>query len=488
MTSQTVDPNAAGTDPTRRELWQLPELAPVHYGRVHPLVWIVVAGVIVRAALWFWWSWSPLLNDDARDYQRLADRLVTTGAYSDAHGNLISLRPPLYPAILAGTYLCFGLENDNAARAIQAGVGLVTTLLVYRLGVLVYSQRVALWAAGLFCFYPSLLCYSNLLLSETYFTFLLVGFSWLVLEAVQRQKISILAAAGIVMGLAALTRSILLLFAPLLAVFLLLSWRGTWSRRMMAAVLPVAVSAAVIAPWAVRNTRVQRTFTTIDVMGGRNAMMGNYEHTPLERSWATISDVRGEQAWDRVLAGKYPGDTTRTQGQLDKLALHCALNFVWTHPFLTFERDVVKFFNFWQLEREFLAAARDGYFGALSTATNRVLAAIICGSYAAVLIIGLFGVCCAPPVDLRNHCFLGMSILFPCAIHTLIFAHSRYHLPIIPLLTVYTAAAIVYRHTIWQQRRTLGFGIATALSVMIAVGWLRELVFADFNLLGNLFG
>jgi 4-amino-4-deoxy-L-arabinose transferase-like glycosyltransferase len=488
MRSQAIELTKTDTDLTRRELRQLPELAPIRRGGIHPVVWIVLVGLFVRVALWFIWSWSPLLNDDARDYQGLADRLVTTGTYSDAHGNLISLRPPLYPAILAGIYFCFGLENDNAVRAIQAGVSLLTVLLVYRLGVLVYSQRVAVWAAGLFCFYPSLLGYSNLLLSETYFTFFVVGFTWLVLEAVHRQKFSILAAAGIVMGLAALTRSILLLFAPLLAVFLWLSWKGTWSRRTMAAILPVAVFVAVIAPWAGRNTRVQSTFTTIDVMGGRNAMMGNYEYTPLERSWATISDVTGEQAWYRVLAREHPEDATRTQGQLDKLALHHALDFMWTHPWLTAQRDVVKFFNFWQLEREFPAAARDGYFGELAAVTSLALAAIFCGSYAAVLLIGLFGVCCVPPIDLRNHFFLVMSILFPCAVHTLIFAHSRYHLPVIPLLTVYSAAAIVYRQAIWQRRRTWGFLIATALSMMVAVGWFRELVFVDFNLLGHLFG
>ena len=42
-------------------------------------------GVIVRIGLWFAWSgWSPLLNADAEDYQGLATRLATTGAYSSA--------------------------------------------------------------------------------------------------------------------------------------------------------------------------------------------------------------------------------------------------------------------------------------------------------------------------------------------------------------------------------------------------------------------
>ena len=91
-------------------------------------------------------------------------------------------------------------------------------------------------------------------------------------------------------------------------------------------------------------------------MGGRNAMMGNYEYTPLERSWATISDVPEEHQWYRILLRNAQVILPLTQGQLDKLALHHAIDFVKSHPWLTIQRDIVKFFNFWQLE----AHARGG--------------------------------------------------------------------------------------------------------------------------------
>lgn len=456
---------------------------------VHPLVWIFLLGALVRVGLWFaWCSWSPLLNGDAIDYQGLASRLATTGAYTSAKGNLISLRPPLYPAIVAVTYGIAGIENDNAVRAIQACVGLLTTLVVYRLGVLVYSRRVALWAAAITCFYPALLAYANVLLSETWFTFFAVGFAWLVLEAMHRENLAILLAAGLVLGLAALTRSIMLLFAPFLVLYLFWAWPGSWGRRAAAALLPLVVFAFVVAPWAVRNTRLQQTLTLIDVMGGRNAMMGNYEYTPTERSWATISDVVGEQAWYSVLARERIGDMSETQGQFDKRALVHAIRFVLTHPALTLKRDIVKFFNFWQLERTFVAAATHNYFGELSQVAIGSLAAVFCGSYVAVIFAAVFGICCAWPDNWRDHVFLIVGILFPCLIHSLIFAHERYRLPVMPLLFLYSAAAIVDWREIWNRRRTVGFRVAVGLCLLLTAGWLRELVMVDLKLAERLIG
>jgi 4-amino-4-deoxy-L-arabinose transferase-like glycosyltransferase len=350
---------------------------------------------------------------------------------------------------------------------------------VYRLSDIIYSRQVALWATGLCCFYPSLLAYANLLLSETLFTFLLVVFTWLVVEAVRRDQIGVLVAAGVAMGLGALTRSILLLFLPFFVVYLLLCWNGNFARRFSAAAVAALAFTITIAPWAVRNTRVQQTLTFIDVMGGRNAMMGNYEHTPLERSWATFADVKGEQAWHRVLANKHQLTSPITQGQLDKLALRHAVEFVWSHPVLTAKRSVYKFFNFWQLERELLAAARAGYFSGMQLSWQRALSVAVCGGYALVLIAAVFGACCAPPRDVRLHYYLLMSILFPCAIHSAIFAHSRYHLPVVPLLSVYAAAAIVGRVDIWRVRRNWRFCIAAAICLILAIGWLRELLQVD---------
>ena len=139
----------------------------------------------------------------------------------------------------------------------------------------------ALAAAGLYCFYPSLVGATALVLTETLFTLLVVGFLVLVERYLACPVARTLAAAGLVLGLAALTRSVVWLFPPFAA-----SSCSAWGARnrgpagSLSAATLVLAFAVTLAPWTIRNTRLQQTFTTVDVMGGRNVMMGNYEYTP----------------------------------------------------------------------------------------------------------------------------------------------------------------------------------------------------------------
>src|SRR5690606_29646785 len=182
--------------------------------------------------------------------------------------------------------------------------------------------------------------------------------------------------------------------------------------------------AAVLAPWTIRNSRLQETFITVDVMGGRNLMMGNYEHTPMLRAWDAIS-ICGDRSWHHVLRSTTPEAKGTTQGQLDKLAMKVGLKYMAEHPVQTAQRSLVKFINFWQLEREIIAGAKAGNFGAVSIPALLAMAALVVGGYVFVVMTGLFGIICAPPRDWRMHVLLLMTMGFVCGIHTLTFGHSR---------------------------------------------------------------
>ncbi len=452
-----------------------------------PLVLILLTGLAIRAALWLYWAELPIRIDDEQSYDQLAHGLLETGGYVDERGYPTSLRPPLYPLVVAGIYGVTGPGNYAAVRAMQALLSLVTAVVAYRLAVVVFSRRVAIWTAACVCLYPSFLGYNNLLLSETLFTLLLCGATWAAVEAIQRQSLVLLLVTGLLLALSALTRSITMLFMPLLAIMVLCSWKGTVGRRVTAALLPMIAFIGVVGPWSYRNSKLQGTFVAIDVMGGRNAMMGNYEHTPMERSWATINIATGEQAWHHVLAREAP-PTAETQGLLDKRALRHALRFVLDHPWLTLQRDVVKFFNFWQLDRELVAGARQGFFGNLSKVVLLGAAAAVCGAYALAMFAGIFGLFLAQPADRRVHLLLLATVVFPCFIHTLIFAHSRYHLPIMPIIMMYAVSAGLGWRQIVAERKGAAFWAASVSCAILAASWLRELIVVDLAQVTGIFG
>src|SRR5262249_34650032 len=160
------------------------------------------------------------------------------------------------------------------------------------------------------------------------------------------------------------------------------------------------------------------------------------------RSWDAIA-LEGEKSWYHEVFAAYPPSEWDTQGKRDKLALRQGLKFVAAHPGLTMKRDVVKFFDFWGLEREIIAGLGKGYFGSIPKWGLIPMTVLIFGSYALALILGLFGLVMAPPTDRRIHWFLFLLIAFFCGVHTLVFAHSRYHLPIMPFVLLYSASSIV---------------------------------------------
>lgn len=442
---------------------------------------ILLIGVAVRLVLWYGFRAEPMHIEDEQDYNTLATNLVEHGEFTfTPGGTATSLRPPLYPAVVAAVYGVAGVGNLAAVRLIQVILSLLTVLVAYGLGRAVASPRTALWLAGLVCFYPSLLVYNNLLLSEVLFTLLLTASCLLIVLSLQRRSVGLAAAAGVTLGLAALTRSVVWLAPPFLAVFLLIAWSGGWGRRLAAAVAVLAAFAATVAPWAVRNTRLHETFIAIDVMGGRNFMMGNYRYTPMYRSWDAVS-LKGEQFWAYEVCSTYPPEMRQTQGQLDKLALAQGLKFVRENPGLTVQRTIVKFFDFWGLERELIAGADRGHFGQASKLVLVGLTLAVAGTYAAAIFLAAFGLLLAPPADRRAHWLMLCVIAFVCGLHAVVFGHSRYHLPLMPLILVCTASALTHLPAIWRQRRTVRFAVATTLCAVLVAGWVWNFVAVDFE-------
>ncbi len=424
----------------------------------------------MRLVLWLQSAgYAPQIWDE-KDYDNLAHNLVWHSEFSYDPGRPVSLRPPLYPFVVAGLYEVSGLENYQAVRAFQALLSLATMALVYLLGRESFSCGVGWWAAAFYGFYPSLLGYNNLILTEVLFTFFLVAACLALTRALARDSLAALAAAGALLGLATLTRSVLWLFPAVLGLFLLWAWRGTLARRLLACVALALPFALILTPWAVRNTRLERTLVVVDCMGGRNLMMGNYEYTPLYRSWDAIS-LKGEQAWYNVLKDADPEARDVTQGQLDKRALRYGLRFAAAHLELTALRGLVKFFDFWGLERELIAGAGQGVVGLRGLAALLILAALILGCYVLALFAGIFGMVLAPPPDRRLHLLFLLVMAYVCGMHTLVFGHSRYHLPLMPLVLLYAASLVVHAPDPAGSRHGAGFWLAAAACAFLAAGW-----------------
>jgi 4-amino-4-deoxy-L-arabinose transferase-like glycosyltransferase len=426
------------------------------------------------AVFWHTPALGPEIEDE-KHYVQLATNIYDGNGFAWGPGQPTSIRPPLYPGLVAGIFSVAGAGNLQAVRFVQIGLALLTVALIVELGRRTFDVAVGRYAAALFFLYPSFIFFNFTILTETLFTLLLLAFVLLSVRLVQAPRLSTAALCGVVLGLAALTRSVLwplpLLFCPLL-VWLL---RAPIRTRLVIPAVVLAGYAVVVTPWAVRNTRLQGVVTIVDTMGGLNLRMGNYEYTPDDRMWAAV-DLSGEKNWSYPIAQEFPGQHL-TEGQKDKWAQSKAILYIREHPGTTMRRAVIKFADFWGIEREYAAGISEGMY-----APPRWLATVAPGlivvGYLVVVVCGAAGLWLAAP-EWRLHVLLLLPIVIITGVHTLVFGHSRYHLPLMPIFGLYAAALLSTRSlALGRARRPAFVGAAATVLILVAV-WVRQLVFVD---------
>jgi len=453
--------------------------------RAQPVLFIaLVLGLVIRVAILANTGALGTKIVDEQHYSQIAENIAGGNGFAWGPGEPTSIRPPLYPGLLAVVWTA-SPNNLQAIRVLQMLLTLATAVLVYRLGARIYDPTVGAWAAAATWLYPSLIFANVLILTETLFTFLLVGFVLLAVQLVETPRLLTAFACGATLGLAALTRSVLwplpLLLCPLLVVLI----RGPLTKRLLVPAVLFAGYAVVVAPWAVRNTRLQHVFTVVDTMGGINLRMGNYEFTPDDRMWDAVS-LGGNQSWVHGLSADLPGPSV-TEGQKEKWAQRKAIAYMRANPGNTLRRAAIKFADFWGLEREFVAGVQSGFYTPPTWFQLLATAAIML-SYVAVVTAAAAGIWIAAPRDWRVHAIVLLPVLLIMGGHTIVFGHSRYHLPLIPLLALYASAAVVAAP--WRLPRMVWSlpvaGAAVTVAVLLSI-WVRQIVFSDFGRLASFF-
>jgi 4-amino-4-deoxy-L-arabinose transferase-like glycosyltransferase len=176
-------------------------------------------------------------------YLGLADNLLNTGVLG-FDGIPSTAFEPVYPFFLAAGRLLFG-QHTVLIQVLQACVAAAGATLVYYLALeLSGSRRVATAAAALFALHPLLIRQASAASDLAVTTTLLIGFA---LAFVRIRDAGSAAAAGLLLGVTVLTRSmvlpVLVLAAGILAA----------RRRPREAAVLMIVTAVLVTPMAARN-------------------------------------------------------------------------------------------------------------------------------------------------------------------------------------------------------------------------------------------
>ncbi|MDJ0848212.1 MAG: glycosyltransferase family 39 protein [Myxococcota bacterium] len=429
------------------------------------LGWILVLSTLLKLALLVP-AHQTYPVGDARDYLR--------GAHQLRDGHYVSIRPPLWPATLrvaialaettggaeAVTPVSETLPGQRRppraplsdldwARLLQVGMSGVTVWLVFLLGRALFDRRAGLVAAGLFAFDPGFVGYTHLLWGETLLALLNVGWALLLLRGVREGRAGLLCGAGALLGLAALTRQLMMNFALLAAAWIFLL-RPRREALRLAAVFGLFAVLAVL-PWTIRNAAFHGRFLPIAPTGGWALLHG------------VTYDVEGEMERAGILDGLHRPEPIAPI-ETERLARERAFEIIRADPGGYLVRTVsVNLPDLWRLGSRLLEYARYGTgegprrqhgYGAVPGWLGLLLVVAVCGLYLLGMTSGLLGMAVAP--RWRETLLFGALLAQACGLHAIVGANLRHRLYVMPFVLLYAGFALSRRPAEWRALLTRG--------------------------------
>jgi len=429
-------------------------------GRLARGLWTLTAAALVVRAAYLVLEPRCALTGDEPSWIELGRQLARPAvAFSPLRSDLV-FYPPVYPYLVGALYRLFG--SMAAVPWAQVALGALLVPVVGRAAAHAFGPRAAILAAALTAFYPELVWYSAHYWSETVFLLLLWGAIERALAADAAASWRTAAVAGVLFGLATLTRELSLYLVPLVALWMARPWAvganaaGTkivLSRKRLVGAGALALATVLtIAPWTLRNALVFRAFIPVSTMGGLNLWQGNTTLTHLQ-IYDVLAGIDGPVAQDRycrrlaweTIAARQPG---------------------WL-----FEKLGEQMPEFWKAGSEVLDhLVGRGACGPLAPARLVAIELVLVLPYLALLalaIVGLVRVRLSPPAVL----LLVLAAAYNAA-HVAAYATTRFRLPVLPVLFLLAAALLVGRSdgTLAPLRgRRLVFLVVLALGAVVVL-------------------
>lgn len=190
-------------------------------------------------------------------------------------GNEVLNMGPLYSFFLAAIYAVFG-HDLLAARIIQAVIGTLSCLLIYLIGRSSFDKKTALTASAMAAVYGPFIFTDGNLISESLVIFTNLLVIVFLIEAHERDGLFWWYLPGLLLGISAIIRPNVLLFAPLAILWIIFISRleGTVKTGLYC-LLFFAGTVTAIAPVTARNYLLTGDTVLITSSGGLNFYLGN---------------------------------------------------------------------------------------------------------------------------------------------------------------------------------------------------------------------
>jgi len=452
-----------------------------------PLLGILLVALIVRGIMWVALPRQGLISDEG-EYLSAAWWLAQGRGFA-WHQNYLWTRAPLYPLFIAAHLRLFG-DGLAAIAGTQTALSLLNILLIHLLArrITPPALHIAPYLAAFFAaLYLPFAIYSQLLLSETlYISLLLGGFLALTASpATGRRQLAADILAGVLLGLATLTRSQTLFVLPLLAGWLAFARRDHHGSAFRSAAAFAIAATLTIAPWTIYNSRAYGGLVLVDTSGAYNLLLGAWTaHNGERRNEPTRSFVlamfpeRGTTPPARTCLphpGPQPDQAARQTAMIRE-----GICLIADRPLAFASKSLAEFIDFFQINYTGAERFTSGF------STGRLPIWFVVATFLlddtlyvlslplAVLGWALVRHHSSAASDLRS--LIGIWLAFNVLLAPLLFAINRFRVPLLPFVFILAAIAVdaLIRHrsdlaAALRTRHGISYaGLAVALTLTAA--------------------
>jgi 4-amino-4-deoxy-L-arabinose transferase and related glycosyltransferases of PMT family len=186
---------------------------------------------------------------------------------------------PIYPLLLALIYGIFGFKSYGMVIVVlHAVLGAASAVLAYKTGEILFGNRYA-WIPYLLTLgYPLYAFWEMYVLTETTYVFTITLFLYLLAyysKQAEKPKLHTLLILGAAIGISNLVRPLLLLYFPVLGLWILWMKHGHLKMAVRDFSIIVLMTVLVMCPWWIRNAFKYHQFIAVSNYGSYEFYLGN---------------------------------------------------------------------------------------------------------------------------------------------------------------------------------------------------------------------
>lgn len=452
----------------------------VKWTRVEARVLAVALFVAASMRILHWESmhaqpWTDFLGLDSKYYDEWAQRILREGL----QGENPFFMGPLYPYFLAFVYKLAGRSLD-VVRALQIVMSVASVGLLHVLARRFGGPALAMIASCACAVYgPIVYATTSILFDATIPILLSCVLLLALLESASRRSVLAAFCAGLSLGVWALGRANILLFAPAAFFWLAAAWGrpfaprlGAWRDGASGALALAAGTLLAILPATVHNIRTGDA-ALITTNGGLNLYIGNGPMASGGHETPVLEVKRPDGTTERIVADLQKDVECKTEAErvVGRPMKYTEVSDFYAGetwralreaPGPFFSRFVRKIVLFWS-DYEIPQIEHFGYFRKFSFPLSGPV--LTFGAVAPLAIVGM-----GLAMRRRERGKWALPLLFVATFSTsviLFFVLDRYRLPIVPVLLVFAAyAALAVRDAVRERRFAFAGGLVGAALVL----------------------